>query len=397
MILILLFLTIFLFADDVPISIPDEAIEHAIEATNNIKNESIGLGKSMDRDTAFRLACLDSVKNYVQNSIPRITFQKFEKEISQYLILNYKRYFVQKPTLIAWDGWEMKVHSLIKSELLLSEIEDKFNIESIKKKVAVIEWQESKLPLELQNSLKNIIQSQIEFALQKYEIYFTTWEDIQKQIEQEIRESGGLFSEEEMSYIEKTRCNFIIRLGLSLDSIHRTWRNTVYNYLNAKINVQIFSARDNTKLFTGIFPPSHTSYGTKMFTNEEEKNFICESLFSKVANYASIAVANFLKTFQHIPNNEYTIYFAGFSNDQKNQIIHALESMISKHKIYEFRKSIGGGGSLRVQLTTDQSIHILQDSIRTYCIDHGINAILDTTRQEDLGKHFFFVPQDEVN
>ncbi|HRU51395.1 MAG TPA: hypothetical protein P5543_04305 [Planctomycetota bacterium] len=353
---------------------------------------AIGTGKSMDRETALRLASFDALNVYVQENIPKQQYNRFQKDIEKYLVLHYKRYFRNPPLLLAWDGWEMKVQVFLKKELLLSEIECKINIPDIQNKVAIVQWNDISSLGQNQEILKNIVQSNLEQTFQRYGIKFTTQQAIEDEIQQEIKESGTIASPEEIAYIEKTRANYRIHLGIRAQEQERTWKRYTYHYWNTQISIEIYTHRTNQKIFTGLFPPPHANYGTKMYHNNSDKNYVLESLIAKVSQYASQASADYIRDHRPVPSNQYIIYFAEFTALEKQKIIKALEAMQSKNRIYQFTKTIGGGGSLKIQLTTQQKIHTLQDNIQTYCIEQGVHAMLDPTRHEDQAQHFFFIP-----
>ncbi len=355
-----------------------------------------GIGKSMDQETAFRLACQNALKAYLEEVLPRESFKKAEKEIEKCISFFYKRYFVEKPEIKLWDGWTMQIAGKVKKELLLGEIQYRINIPEVKGKVAILEWDEglSKLPEEHAQEWKKKVQSQLEQTLKQYGMEFSTSEKIQKELEREYKESGTFASEQEAIYLEHSKSHFQIKTGLIVRQVQQDVMGKEMTYWDVKVSIEIYPQREKNRIFHGIFPPENTTYGMKWIPSKSESHLIGSELVSKVSRHASDKVASYLRDYRPVSKSHFIVYFSGFDKEAKLKIIKSFDALLAKQQILDMKKGIGGGGTLKIEFQSHSKINVLQEQIVTSCIEEGIAVMLDPTRQDDLGQTFYYISKE---
>lgn len=355
-----------------------------------------GIGKSMDRETALRLACQDALQTLLSKLLPQQMCKQMKPDIQLYLAKNYKKYFLDTPIVESWDGWELKIVGRVDQEKLLVDIHQHLVIPDIQDRIAILEWSDelTNVSLPYADDLKNIAQVELEPMLKKHGMTFTTKAQIQKELEQEIKETGYASNIEASAYLRHNRSHFTIRLGLVITTPERKIMDKTLRYWQVRLIVEIYTTRDNNKIFSGVFPPEDASYGTRLIQDEADSRMLCEKVVAQVGRNTGQSIADYFKEYRPMPKTTHTIYFSGFSKSQKLMILKAFDHMMAKQQIDDMQRGTGGGDSLKITINTQQKINMLQEMISTYCIEEGVQVLLDPSRQDDASQNYYYLPGD---
>lgn len=361
-----------------------------------LETDVSGVGKSMDRETALRLACQNSLYTLLTRLLPQQMCKQMNSDIQRYLAGNYKKYFLAPPVVESWDGWELKISGKIDQEKLLIDIHEHLVIPDIQDRIAILEWPDelTKISVPYGNELKHIVQVQLETVLKKYGLSFTTAEQIQHELEQEIRETGLSSNTEDVAYLQQNRSHFIIKLGLVITSPERKLSDKMLRYWQIRLVVEIYTTREKTKIFSGVFPPEDATYGTRLIQDESDSRILCEQTVAKVSRISAQNIADYLKEYRPMPKNIHTVYFTGFSRSEKLKILRAFDHMVAKKQVDDIQRSTGGGDTLKILITTQHKSNMLQEMISTYCIEEDVQVLLDPSRQDDISQNYYYVPDE---
>ncbi len=358
----------------------------------------MGAGKSMDRETAFRLACQEALYSRLAILLSRDLFQKHQTEIQRYLAKHYQKYFVAEPNIEYWDGWEMKVQGRADLEKMLNEIQRYLVIPDLEQRVAIFQWDDARIQITASyaspEQLKLIAQAQLENILRNYGLSFTTPQQIQQTMTREMLESGTLATGESTAFVENHQSHFLIHAGLVVQRCMKPYATTVLQYGQVQMSVEIYLGHDQTKIFSKVFPPDDAVYGTRLIPHEAMSQQIYEQLVSKVSRMAGQEIANCMRTFHPYPKTRYMVYFAGFSNSQKLLILKAFDQMLARQQLEDVQRSISGGDALKMIVQSQKKMSALQDMIVTHCSDQGILIVLDPSRQDELDQSFYYTPAE---
>ncbi len=368
-----------------------------IDTLSILEVNVVGFGKSMDRETAFRLACQEALQSYLSKILPQDISKKMKNELECYLAGNFIKYFTSPPKVESWDGWEMKISGKIDHERLITDTHQQIIIPDIQNRIAIIAWPSelSKISVPYSKDLQNIAQTQIENTLKKYGLEFTSSQRIKNEIDREIKETGMMATTEESSFLAHNKSHFNLQVGLTIDSLQKEVFDKQLKYWQVKLAVEIYPYREKNKIFSGIFPPEDASYGTRLVQDENDSRFLLEQVVAKVSHKAGQDIAEYLKNYRPLPKTRYTIYFAGFSRGEKVKILRAFDHLLAKRQIDELQRGTGGGDSLKIIIDTTKKINALQDIISTYCLEESVQVILDPSRQDDLSQTFYYMPKEQ--